>query len=144
MAANSTSDGIFKALEASGWIPETESPFLHLVGPLWTKREGADQRWAFVAQTKHTNINGFVHGGMLAAFADHALALVARNAQGNQPQVTIQLSVQFISPVRAGELVEAHCRVLKQAGSIIFVQGDFIVDTWIVASATGVWKIQRR
>ena len=56
----------FKPLQRS-------SPFNTLVGPLYTKGEGADRQIGLLAESKHCNSRGIVHGGLLATLADLAL-----------------------------------------------------------------------
>ena len=48
-----------------GWKPRTLPGFMGLVGPLWTKRQGASWNYGIVAEERHTNPAGIVHGGML-------------------------------------------------------------------------------
>lgn len=53
---------------------------------------------------------------------------------------TIQLDVQFLSPVMAGDFVVATGCVTRDTRSITFVRGEARVGTKLVATATGVWK----
>ena len=52
---------------AAGWLPLSGDGFATLIGPLW-HRPGADgtpPRFAMLADARHANFHGVVHGGML-------------------------------------------------------------------------------
>src|SRR2546422_10287220 len=56
----------FKPLERS-------SPVIEMIGPVYSRGEGADLVLALRAERKHCNMRGTVHGGILATLADVAL-----------------------------------------------------------------------
>lgn len=64
----------------SGWKPRSLEGFFGLVGPLWARKEEGAWAYGFVAEKKHTNAAGIVHGGMLATLIDHALSAIAWEA----------------------------------------------------------------
>ncbi|MGH8742235.1 MAG: PaaI family thioesterase, partial [Burkholderiales bacterium] len=49
------------------------SPVLELIGPLYCRGEGLDLVVGLLAEAKHCNARGTVHGGILAALADVSL-----------------------------------------------------------------------
>lgn len=55
--------------------------FTTLAGPLWSRLEAGAKRYAFLAEQKHLNRYGGVHGGMLLWLADKALRLKAWEAR---------------------------------------------------------------
>ena len=66
--------------ERTDWIRMEEEGFFALLGPIYHLRTGArTARFRFLAEPKHANRSGFVHGGMLTAFADRALGNTAGN-----------------------------------------------------------------
>ncbi|MBJ6128091.1 PaaI family thioesterase [Microvirga splendida] len=126
----------------AGWTVRDDEPgLMTLVGPLWQHGEGESLRFGFVAEEKHLNRRGVVHGGMLMAFADQALGLTAREVNGGLPQATIQLDTQFIAPVGVGEFVEVAAQVVRRTRSILFMRGTLVVGERAVASAQGIWKV---
>lgn len=129
---------------SEGWARREDSGFVALVGPLWTRRDGEGDSYGFLAEERHLNRGGVVHGGMLMTFADQSLGMAAWAANGDRPQVTVQLETQFISSVRDGEFVEARCRVLRQTNSLLFMRGDLTVGDRLVAACSGVWKMMVR
>jgi uncharacterized protein (TIGR00369 family) len=126
---------------SAGWEPVDPIGFGGLVGPLWRRQEGDEPRFGFVAAAKHLNFADIVHGGMLTTFADQAMGMTAHVATGYKPHATIELNVQFIGAVRAGEFVEARCEVVRITRAIIFMQTKLSVGARVVAAASGIWKI---
>jgi len=135
MAVSSTFDPA-----AAGWDPDDDEGFVALVGPVWKRRSGETDRYAFMAEPKHHNRRGVVHGGMLVTFADRALGRMCRYANAHKPQATIQLDVHFIDAVEIGEFVEAKCRVMRRTHTLMFASAELAVGTRVVATANGVWK----
>jgi uncharacterized protein (TIGR00369 family) len=126
---------------AAGWKPMRASDYPALVGPFLARREGDAWRYAFVAEQRHLNLGGVVHGGMLMSFADDALGATIFEAVGRRPVTTVQLNTQFIAPVRLGELVEARAEVLRHTRTVVFVRGLLEVAGRTAVHADGVWKI---
>lgn len=115
--------------------------FGELIGPLWRQGEGEQLRFGLLAAQKHLNFNGIVHGGMLATFADQSMGMTALEATGKKPHATIELNVQYISAVHAGEFVETQCEVVRVTRAIIFMRTKMMVGMRIVGTASGIWKI---
>ena len=126
---------------AEGWTTRAETGLMALVGPVWTKRDGEARRYGFVAEARHLNQGGVVHGGMLMAFADQALGMTASGANGGRRQATVQLDTHFLAPVQEGDFVEAHCEVTRQTRSLIFLLCTLTVGERAVAASSGVWKV---
>lgn len=132
---------------ALGWKPLPAEGYPALVGPFWTRRaeDGPDggkrYRYAFLAEKRHANIGGVVHGGMLMSFADDVLGMTVWEAAGRKPCTTVQLNTHFISPARIGELVEGRAEVLRATRTVVFVRGMLLAGDRLVVSADGVWKI---
>ena len=128
-------------LAAAGWKPMPASDYPALIGPFLARREGDGWRYGFVAEQRHLNKGGVVHGGMLVSFADDALGATVFEAVGRQPVTTVQLNTQFIAPVRLGELAEMRAEVLRRTRTVVFVRGVLEVGGRAVVHADGVWKI---
>ena len=83
---------------------------------------------AFLAEERHTNPAGIVHGGMLTTLLDHALSVIAWEANERKPCITVALDVQFLAPARPGDFVVAAGRIVRQTSSLVFMQGSLTVD----------------
>ena len=125
-----------------GWKARALSGFVGLVGPLWTKNE--DESWAYglLADQKHANPAGLVHGGMLSTLLDHTLSVIAWEANQRRPCITVALDVQFVAAVRPGDFVIARGNIVRQTASLVFAQGYLAVDEQKVATATAILKIR--
>lgn len=120
---------------------DSEEPFIELIGPYWGRVVDDVRRYAFVADDRHCNRSGVVHGGVLLAFLDHAAGTTAWERNARRPQVTIDLNTHFIGGVRPGDFVEAFCTIVQQTRSLIFVSATLQVAGGIVANANGIFKI---
>lgn len=102
------------------------SPFYRWSGiELVDARPGAADV-AFEAGTDHVNLQGFVHGGVLATLADTAMGLAVRTAlEPGRRHVTVQLGIEFLSPGRQGRIV-AHGRSVKVGRQLGFAEADVV------------------
>jgi uncharacterized protein (TIGR00369 family) len=123
---------------AHGWERVRGHNFGELVGPIWRR---GDALFGFVSTDKHRNHRGIVHGGMLTTFADQAMGMTGRRATGEKPHATIEINMQFIGAVKVGDFVEAHCEIVRETRSLLFIQSKLKVGSRIVASTSGIWKI---
>lgn len=81
---------------------------------------------AFEAGPQHLNLQGLVHGGLLATLADTAMGLAVRTVlQPGRRHVTVQLGVEFLSPGRPGTIL-AHGRSVKVGSQIGFAEADVV------------------
>lgn len=126
---------------AHGWALLPAHGFSSLVGPMWTRQTESGRRLGFVAEARHENSQGAVHGGMLMTFADHAIGLGAWEAAGRRPCVTMQLDTQFVAAVRRGDFVECRPHLIRLGRSVIFMRADMTVSDRCVLTANGIWKI---
>jgi uncharacterized protein (TIGR00369 family) len=117
--------------------------FNRFIGPIWQiskSGDGLSAHFAFVADAKHMNGSGAVHGGMLMAFADIAMSRTAR-AGGGQGCNTVSLTADFVGPGKLGDLIEARVRVTRRTRTLVFQSSDIVVADRILLVATGVWKL---
>ena len=128
-----------------GWQPlALDRGFPALVGPFWTRRDtDAPPRYAMLAEERHTNVHGIVHGGMIMTFADTGLGLTVWDAVGRRPCVTIQFACQFLDAVHPGEFLELDAEVLRRSSTVVFMRGTLRVGTRVTGSVDGVWKLIR-
>jgi uncharacterized protein (TIGR00369 family) len=110
-------------------------------GPYFHRAEDGAQ--AFFALKRHCNGIGLIHGGMLSAFLDGALASAAARGSG-QALVTVHLSIDFLGMGRAGEWVIAEAQLTRRAGDLAFAEGLALAGERKLARATGVFKLMRR
>lgn len=109
-------------------------------GPYFHNADGAQ---AFFATKRHCNSVGLIHGGMLSAFLDGALASAASRGSG-QTLVTVHLSIDFLGMGRAGEWVIAEAQLTRRAGDLAFAEAFARAGDRKLARATGIFKLMRR
>lgn len=97
------------------------SPFLDLIGPLWSRRGEAGLELAMGIGQRHLNQRGFAHGGVLAALADVALGYAAsESARPPVRLITASLTIDYVGPVRAGQVVIATVDVQRVGRRVAF------------------------
>jgi len=130
---------------ADGWSLFDGQGFVDHVGPFYVRLEENGLRsFAFVAQPKHANLIGVVHGGMLMTLADRALGVAAWDVAGGKPSVTVQFDMQFLSAVKMNEFAQMTPEVVRATRSLVFMRGVLKVGDRPAASANGLWKILER
>ena len=113
-------------------------------GPFWRLDVDADRlgaRYGFIAQPKHMNSAGSLHGGLLMTFADVAMSRTARLVASVETCNTVSLTADFVGPGKLGDLVEAAVRVTQRTRTIIFQSASIAVGERVLMTATGLWKI---
>ena len=126
---------------AEGWSPRPPQGFTGLTGPLWSRPEGDGWAYGVLADERHANNHGIVHGGMLVTLLDSALGMTVWHATGLRPSVTMQLNTHFMAAARPGEFLEARGESLRITNSGAFVRGTRTIGDRLVAAADGVWKV---
>jgi uncharacterized protein (TIGR00369 family) len=132
----------------AGFKPiQRTSPFNTLVGPLYTKGEGAARTIGLRAAEKHCNSRGIVHGGLLATLADLALGYtIAFLSNPPKSAVTASLTIDYAGSAKVGDWLEVRTDVQKSGGRLTFANCYVHVgDTRIVrASAVFASAGERR
>jgi acyl-coenzyme A thioesterase PaaI-like protein len=117
------------------------------LGIPWAKRAGEHWHYGLPTADDHLNPNGVVHGGVLLAFADHGLSLLAWEAAGRTTCITIQLNTHFLDGIRPGEFIELRGEVTRRTSSLIFLRGLVGVRNSHAArdvgAVDGVWRVMR-
>ena len=130
---------------SDGWLPLANDGYASLIGPFWHRpgTDGQAPRFAMLADGRHVNFHGIVHGGMLMSFADTALGVTVWETAGRQPCVTIQFGAQFLDAVQVGDFIEIDVEVLRRSASVVFVRGTLRCGAKPVGAVEGVWKMLR-
>ncbi len=124
-----------------GWTLRPTKAFGTHVGPFYEPPGSSDRRCGFLADERHGNKRGVVHGGMLATAFDVCLGNAGWSAAGQKPCATVQLNVHFLGAVKLGDFAQLEAEVVKTTRSLIFLRGTMRVGDTVVATADGVWKI---
>jgi uncharacterized protein (TIGR00369 family) len=121
------------------------SPYLDLLGPIYSKQAGRGLIIGFQAEEKHCNARNTVHGGVFSSLADIALGYNAA-FQGKTPtaMVTASLTVDYAGSAKLGDWIEINTDVQKVGKTIAFANCYFTVDEKPVVRASGVFSIVSR
>jgi uncharacterized protein (TIGR00369 family) len=88
-----------------------------------------EARVAMTIEPHHLNIQGLVHGGLVATIADTAMGLAVRTRlEPGRRHVTIQLGVSFLSPAAPGTVV-ARGRVVRAGRQVAFAESEVVDAT---------------
>jgi uncharacterized protein (TIGR00369 family) len=98
------------------------SPAEDHIGPFYYKKSDAGLKLGFRAVTHNCNGIGTVHGGVLMAFADYVVTMLALSGV-KENCTTISFSSDFIAAARLGDWLEGEGEVVKRTGSMTFVHG---------------------
>jgi len=113
-------------------------------GPSFLATGEGDLRSGIWVLDRHCNGMGFMHGGMICAFADSALAWAVWSAT-DRMSVTIKLTMEFMGIVPEGAWLEAHPQVKGVDGELVHVMADMKTeDGALVARADAVFRSLRR
>lgn len=120
-----------------------EDPFEDSTGPFFMKLdpENGKHLSAFLCEERHMNGGGFMHGGMLMAFADFALFVIAHDELRDSHSVTLSCQTDFLAgsePI--GDVVYADGEVTRATRSLVFVRGQTYVGDTILSTFTGILK----
>ncbi len=118
------------------------SPVIDLIGPVYSKGEGASLVLGLRAENKHCNMRGGVHGGILATLADVALGYtMAFSTTPPTGLVTVNLTLDFAGTARVGDWIEARVDVQKQGGRLAFANCYISVGESRIVRASGVFLV---
>jgi uncharacterized protein (TIGR00369 family) len=97
---------------------------------------------AMEAKPHHLNVQGLVHGGVIASMLDSAAGMSVRTALGEgRRHVTAQLSVNYLTPARTGRLV-ARGSAVRVGMSIAHAESEVVDERGrLVAKATTVISV---
>jgi uncharacterized protein (TIGR00369 family) len=111
-------DGLRELLRGSG--------FYRWIGVELVDASAGHVEIGFEAGPEHLNLQGLVHGGILATLADSAMGLAVRTVlEPGRRHVTVQLGIEFLAPGRPGRIV-AHGRSVKVGSQIGFAEADVV------------------
>jgi uncharacterized protein (TIGR00369 family) len=112
-------------------------PVATLIGFTLTAIEPGRAVMELMADARHANPMGTVHGGILCDIADAAMGMAyASTLDEGESFTTLELKINFLKPVWAGKLV-ATGRVVKGGRTVGLVECDVVDEKdRLVARAT--------
>lgn len=118
------------------------SPFLDLLGPLYSKITDDGLVIGLRIEEKHCNARGSVHGGVLSSLADISLGYnVAFSGSDPLPIVTASLTIDFSGSAKLGEWIETKTEIQKTGRSLAFANCYFLTNATCIARASAVFSV---
>ena len=137
-------DGALKPPPPGFALRPTRGKFSLHNGPSYLATAEGDLRSGLWVLDRHCNGMGFMHGGMICAFADSALAWAVWSAV-KRSSVTIKLTMEFMDIVQEGTWLEAHSQVKGVDGDLVHVMTELVKeDGTLAARADAVFRALRR
>ena len=123
----------------AGWRTWPHDAFESGVGPFYYRKDAAGKVVCrFIAEKRHMNGGGFMHGGCFLTFADYSCFAFCEDHTNGEPAVTVNLSGDFLASARVGETIEATGEVTRAGGRLIYVRGLITADGRPALSFTSV------
>jgi acyl-coenzyme A thioesterase PaaI-like protein len=118
------------------------SPYLDLMGPLYSKKTKSGLMIGFKSELKHCNGRRLVHGGVFSSLADVALGYnIAFNGKEPLPVVTASLTIDYAGSAKLGDWIEIQTDILRIGKSMAFANCYFSVDSMRIVRASGVFSV---
>lgn len=128
-----------------GFSPASlRGPFTQHNGPVYRSDDPSDLRSGLLVLDRHCNGMGFLHGGMIAAFSDSALAWAVW-WRTQRRSVTLKLTMTYLETVKTGTWLEARPQVTAVRDDCVHVYADLVGHGEAkVARADAVFRLLRR
>ncbi|MBI3636855.1 MAG: PaaI family thioesterase [Candidatus Rokubacteria bacterium] len=118
------------------------SPVLELIGPLYSRGQGADLVIGLRLAEKHCNARGAVHGGILATLADVALGYTMAFASTPPAGlITANLSLDFAGTAKIGDWLQTRVDVQRQGSRLAFANCYISVGDERIVRASAVFLV---
>jgi acyl-coenzyme A thioesterase PaaI-like protein len=123
----------------AAWSDPHPDTFLQAIGRGYMRAETATKALVGLeTRSSHRNRLDTLHGGFLAAFADHAYfgGLWAMGHKGQINGVTIDLTMQYLGSGKVGPDLFAEVEMLRETGRLFFLRMLITQDGQPVAAST--------
>jgi uncharacterized protein (TIGR00369 family) len=121
------------------------SPFHASLGIEALEASEGRVRLALETTDAEKNLQGTIHGGILATLADTAMGLAVRTAiDPGRPHVTIDMTVHYLRPASPGR-IEATGTVVRAGSQIAYAEADVVgPGGTLLARASGTYSVAAR
>lgn len=127
----------------AAWSDPHPDTFLQAIGRGYLKAVSPGKAHvALETRSSHRNRLDTLHGGMIAAFADHAFfgGLWAMGFEHQINGVTIDLSLQYLGAGKVGPDLLAEVELLRETGRLFFLRMLITQEGEPVAAATATLR----
>ncbi|MCZ6841915.1 MAG: PaaI family thioesterase [SAR324 cluster bacterium] len=122
-------------------IADPEDTFELGAGPFYCPDDAdGDPRIVMLAEPRHINATGVIHGGLLMTMADLAICYTARQGYPEERAITVSMNSDFVDSGKLGDFVEARAEVVRRTGSFVFMRAQIAVEGRVLLNCGGVVK----
>ena len=124
------------------WFGQRPNRFSDLIGPHYFRRDDTGNvECAMLAEEKHLNGLGYLHGGFLMAFIDQVMFTIARpQLSATVGAVTLSCDTHFLGSGVAGQTIHGSGEILRETGKLLFIRGLLTQDGQSVCAFTGTLR----
>lgn len=101
---------------------DSPSPFMHWLKPVIRSAEYGALKFEYIIRKEMTNPMGVLHGGVTAGIIDDIIGATVFTMNLSRPYTTINNCIDYFSPAREGDIIQAHTLVIKRGEQIINLQ----------------------
>ncbi len=118
------------------------SPFHSWVGVAVVEASPGEVVVDLEAGPQHRNLQGLIHGGLLATLADIAMGLSVRTSvEPGRRHVTIEMSIRFLRPGKPGK-IQAKGHTLRVGREVAFAEAEVTDENGrVLATAQGTYSV---
>ena len=112
--------------------------------PQDTDRPGDDAGRALTVTDELVNVNGGLHGGVIATMLDATMGDAVRaGLEEGQATVTVTMTTTFLEGAKTGDELRSSAEVRKRGGKLVLVEGDItrVSDDAAIAHGVGTFTI---
>ena len=124
---------------------EDPSTYYALLGMRLEELGEGTSRMVMAAEPRFRNAGGVVHGGAIASVADAAMAaaLATLIDTRSESAATLEMKINYISPVREGEIACEAC-IIKKGRSVAVGEADVRGGGKLLARALATFIVRAR
>jgi uncharacterized protein (TIGR00369 family) len=121
-------------------ISDPIDPLETLTGPFYMRTGGPSGEIYLLAEAKHCNTGGSIHGGLLMTMADMALCAACRDGLDGERAITVSLNSEFLSAGFEGDFIVAKAELTRRGRSMAFARCLITAGDKPILSASAVTK----
>ena len=130
----------------AGFEPhDRRSPLTAPWEPIYCNAHGAWVVLGVEIRAAHTNSQGLVHGGLVAALLDNVMGLACSKAllaerQHSTSVVTVSLGVEYLGMAKLGQWLTFEPHFVKTGRTLCFAEASAVADGVIVARGRSTFR----
>ena len=112
--------------------------------PDTVERPGDDAGLSVVPAEENANVNGTVHGGLIATLLDAVMGRAVRaGLEEGERSATVSMTVTYLAPAETGEELRASAEVRRRGGSLVMAEADVMAGDTAVAHGVATYSVIR-